>query len=102
MKVCTRCHVAQPLENYRPRADKPGLRAECRACASQRETIRRYERKHGLERPKPVKQTCTPWQGAFDQDDNPLQDGQLFMPGPRSCGKRDCVNPAHVLVVANG
>ena len=102
MKFCRRCQKDLPLDQFRPRSDKPGLRPECRACASQREIIRRYERRHGLERPKPVKATCTPWQGEFDLDDHPIKDGKLFMPGTRSCGKRDCVNPAHVLAAVNG
>jgi hypothetical protein len=56
--------------------------------------------------PQPVSRTargghvieCTPWQGEFDADDNPLDaDGQLVLPGRRTCRHRDCVRPEHVI-----
>jgi hypothetical protein len=39
---------------------------------------------------------CEAWQGDFDDNDNPLLNGLLFMPGTRTCGHRDCINVAHV------
>lgn len=41
---------------------------------------------------------CMPWQGEYDANDHPIDDlGQLVLPGPRSCGHRDCINPEHVV-----
>lgn len=40
---------------------------------------------------------CKSHTGHYDDLDNPLtDDGQLFMPGKRSCGHSDCVQPAHI------
>jgi len=39
---------------------------------------------------------CIPWHGDFDEADNPLLDGELFLPGDRACRNRDCVNREHV------
>ena len=41
---------------------------------------------------------CVPWRGDFDGEDNPMVHGDLFMPGIRSCGHRDCVNGLHIVV----
>lgn len=41
--------------------------------------------------------SCISHQGRYDDNDNPLTDsGELFMPGVRSCGHRDCVNKNHL------
>ena len=40
---------------------------------------------------------CKPWGGEFDRDENPLVDGELFMPGERICGHKDCVELEHCL-----
>lgn len=42
---------------------------------------------------------CIVWQGHYASDmvtpiDN---EGNVVMPGKKTCGKADCVNPAHVL-----
>jgi hypothetical protein len=39
---------------------------------------------------------CLAWRGDFDENDNPMHDGKLFMPGVRECGHRDCINPEHI------
>ena len=40
---------------------------------------------------------CLPWHGAFDEDDNPLDDaGDLYLPGVRICGHKDCCEPSHI------
>lgn len=39
---------------------------------------------------------CVPWRFGFDEFDNPVKDGVLFLPGVRVCGHRDCVNPLHI------
>jgi hypothetical protein len=40
---------------------------------------------------------CEPWHGLFDDDDNPIKDGELYKPGVRSCGHRDCVRAGHII-----
>lgn len=41
---------------------------------------------------------CKPWDGEFDLDTNqPLKDGQPYMPGTRTCGHADCVLRSHVI-----
>lgn len=39
---------------------------------------------------------CIPWNGDFDEYDNPMKNGQFYLPGPRSCGHKDCVQKAHI------
>lgn len=41
-------------------------------------------------------EVCLAWRGDFDENDNPVHNGKLFMPGVRSCGHRDCINPDHI------
>ena len=41
---------------------------------------------------------CVPWRGDFDKDDNPMVHGELFLPGVRACGHRDCVNGLHIVI----
>jgi hypothetical protein len=42
---------------------------------------------------------CIPWQGDFDKAtlSIPVFNGQVFLPGERSCGHLDCTNPNHVI-----
>lgn len=40
---------------------------------------------------------CIPWRGDFDEVDNPLQGGSLYLPGVRVCNHSDCVNPNHII-----
>jgi hypothetical protein len=43
-------------------------------------------------------QPCRPWRGEVDDDWNPIDDkGNLYRPGPRSCGNKDCVNAKHII-----
>ncbi len=41
-------------------------------------------------------EVCLAWRGDFDEADNPIHNGKLFMPGVRNCGHRDCINPEHI------
>ena len=41
--------------------------------------------------------TCQPWQFEVDADLNPIKDGELFRPGLRICGHKDCVNLVHIV-----
>ncbi len=39
---------------------------------------------------------CIPWHGQYDVEDNPLLHGELFLPGERTCGHKDCCNVMHI------
>lgn len=59
----------------------------CRMCRSHESAI-----DYGHEDP------CIPWRAEFDDDDNPVVSGQLYMPGDRVCNHKDCVQPKHINV----
>ena len=40
---------------------------------------------------------CLPWNLDFDADDNPMLNGELYLPGERICQNRDCTNKEHVI-----
>lgn len=43
-------------------------------------------------------QICRPWWGELDENFNPIDKKlNLYLPGPRSCGHKDCVNKNHIL-----
>lgn len=43
---------------------------------------------------------CRPHQGLFDWNDNPLKpNGQLYRPGVRLCGNRDCIAKSHIQTI---
>jgi hypothetical protein len=41
---------------------------------------------------------CQPWQGDYSKEDlvSPMLNGNLYLPGHRVCGKRDCININHI------
>lgn len=39
---------------------------------------------------------CIPWNGEFDEDDNPMRFGELHLPGQRRCKHKDCVQKSHI------
>jgi hypothetical protein len=41
--------------------------------------------------------SCKPHHGEFDLEDNPIQLGELLLPGKRVCGHSDCVETTHIL-----
>lgn len=81
--VCRRCGWSWVVESGRRRAFEL-----CESCRVKPALSVRY----GSDR-------CIPWRFGFDEFDNPLRDGVLFLPGVRVCGHRDCVNPLHVVGV---
>jgi len=79
---CERCGFEWDLNSTR---QKTVLCASCRA--------RKVQTVHTK------KGKCLPWHGGFAKDDvTPLDDdGQPVLPGVRSCGHNDCVNPSHII-----
>lgn len=59
----------------------------CRPCRTKRE--RQIDYGHS--------EPCIPWAGDFDDNDNPIRFGQLYLPGERKCNHRDCVQKAHII-----
>lgn len=80
VRVCARCGIDRDLLPKRS-----GRKDYCRGCRIKVEHIIRYG-----------KDVCMAWRGDFDQYDNPVHNGALFLPGIRTCGHRDCINPEHI------
>lgn len=41
---------------------------------------------------------CKPYEGDLNDDLQPIdKNGDLYLPGVRSCGHLDCVNPQHIV-----
>ena len=81
--TCRRCGFAEFVPgDKRKRLDQ--LCADCRRRPAK--TIN-----YGFAKP------CIPHHGEFDNDDNPIQNGHLFLPGKRDCGHRDCVELTHIV-----
>lgn len=59
----------------------------CRECRKKEERSIDY----GMAEP------CIPWNGDFDEDDNPMRYGLAYLPGQRSCNHKDCVQKAHIV-----
>jgi hypothetical protein len=82
--TCTRCGFTEFVPaDKRKRKDQ--LCADCRRRPAK--TIN-----YGLEK------SCKPHQGNFDLEDNPIEWGDLYLPGKRVCGHRDCVETSHIIV----
>jgi hypothetical protein len=81
--ICARCGVKWAVN--RPKAGRTDLL--CRSC---RATKQKVIDTGGLR--------CVPWQGDYSKEDlvSPMLNGNLYLPGHRVCGKRDCINPAHI------
>lgn len=81
--TCARCGIKWAVN--RPKAGRTDLL--CRSCRATRQKIIDTS---GLR--------CQPWQGDFGADlVTPMLNGNLFLPGHRVCGKKDCCNPTHVV-----
>lgn len=83
---CDRCGYRQTLylSTFEKRVQR-GRGNKCDSCAARRSTMIRYG-----------KEFCFPWGGEFDDNDNPMKNGELYKPGVRLCGHRDCTNLHHI------
>lgn len=43
------------------------------------------------------KKYCLAWRGDFDEHDNPMHNGKLYLEGERSCKHKDCINEEHII-----
>ena len=85
--VCSRCGIEDASGALEKRVERGASRV-CQDCRA---------------RPAKVVRTaygeCWPHHGEFDEDDNPLDDfGLKLFDGIRKCGKKDCVNPEHIVL----
>jgi hypothetical protein len=72
---------------------------QCKDCRDVRKFVeparfRRVSRKH----PTLGKIECLAWNGEIDDNWNPIdENGDLYRPGERICGAKDCVDVNHVI-----
>jgi hypothetical protein len=85
---CTRCGIEMNAEAIRKRQHRGDHSLECFDCKHIDRT--RTDKWQGTQ--------CRPWQGEVDLDTfAPLKDdGSLYLPGERKCGRADCVNKNHI------
>jgi hypothetical protein len=84
---CKRCGIEidpMVLMKRKERGTNDNLCRDCRMKPSN-------ELKHN-------KVICRPWRGEVDEDFNPIDEkGNLYAPGARTCGYKDCVNRQHII-----
>lgn len=86
--LCQRCGVNENSTRMEQRKAR-GSALLCVSCAAK--PAKTVKTDYGI---------CEPWQGRFDDYDNPLTDaGILYRPGFRKCGKTDCVNVEHIIAL---
>ena len=93
---CTRCGQEQNYEQVYKRVIRKTVNALwCRDCRDDRKEIRQdYSWKH----PALGKLYCWLWTGDLDDNWQPIDDeGQLYRPGKRLCGLKDCVRQTHII-----
>lgn len=84
--TCERCGFKWVFNNRVLGADRNYDTGLCRSCKAT--PVERLFR-NGWD--------CRVWHGDFDLDTmQPLLNGQVFRPGIRLCGNRDCVRPSHI------
>lgn len=99
-QACTRCGawiIRDIVSKRRQRNDQ--YADECKDCRDVRKYTETYFlrtviRKH----PTLGKIECLAWNGELDDDWNPIdENGDLYRPGERICGAKDCVSIHHVI-----
>lgn len=77
---CDRCGVKYTISSRRP-----GKSDYCSSCIAKPTERITYSGAY-----------CIAWHGQFDEQDNPVKNNQLYRPGVRTCGHRDCVRVSHI------
>jgi hypothetical protein len=93
---CLRCGIEVSAEQVYKRKIRNAVNAEwCRDCRDDRTDIRRdYKWVH----PVLGKISCWLWIYELNDDWLPIDEqGNLFRPGERLCGKKDCVRKTHII-----
>lgn len=82
---CLRCGIELSELMIKKRKDKTPVCSDCLMKPT-------YAIKYNNE-------VCRPWRGEVDEDLNPLDEqGNLYVPGIRICGHKDCVNRSHIIL----
>lgn len=85
MPTCRKCGILDESSGMEKRQAK-GLSIICASCRARPARIIRTA--YGV---------CRPHHGNYDEDENPLDDaGNLYRPGKRLCGYRDCIEITHI------
>jgi hypothetical protein len=85
MAVCLQCGT-EDNSGYITKRVNRGSEQLCSSCAARPAKI--VNTKYGK---------CRPWHGDFDEWENPLNKyGELYRPGVRLCGYRDCIEKTHI------
>ena len=78
--MCRRCGIIVVLKNRKRNF------VNCKDCLAKPQTVVSYG-----------ENSCTAWNGDFHPEtDWPMLNGELVLPGKRSCGHSDCVNAEHI------
>jgi hypothetical protein len=93
---CPRCGIATTAEQvYKRKIRNVENYDYCRDCRDTRTEIRRD---YGWVHPVLGKIKCWLWTGELNDDWWPIDEqGNLFRPGERLCGLKDCVRLTHVI-----
>jgi hypothetical protein len=82
---CQRCGIQEETKAMQKYATRTG-KVWCESCRTPSRRFIKYA----------DGSVCEAWNGDFDEWDNPMKDGQLYLPGERLCNHRDCVSVDHV------
>ena len=99
-QACTRCGalILKAIVSKR-RERKDQYADECKDCRDVRKYTETYFfRKVVRTHPKLGKIECLAWSGDIDENWNPIdENGELYRPGERICGAKDCIDIHHVI-----
>lgn len=100
--LCVWCAQQIPRNLYDKRFARkdstPDVCKDCKDVASYEDKVVRKQKK--WVHPVLGLLDCSIYEGDLDDDWNPIdEDGQLYRPGQRICGFRDCVQLQHILEV---
>jgi hypothetical protein len=99
-QACTRCgaFILKAVVSKR-RERKDQYADECKDCRDVRKYTETYFlRKVVRQHPTLGKIECLAWNGDIDENWNPIdENGELYRPGERICGAKDCVDIHHVI-----
>jgi hypothetical protein len=78
---CDRCGIEVDITVIQKRQTRGSTNKNCQDC--------NYRKKKESD--------CKPWTGEVDDNWNPIDNyDRLYLPGLRTCGHKDCVNPKHI------
>lgn len=96
--TCPQCGIDFPMDVLHKRRARGDFETLCRDCKDTdpdwRQTVVRVH-------PILGRIECRPYRGDLDDDWNPIdKKGNLYMPGERICGHKDCITKKHIVKMA--